>query len=155
MPFRKILFYGPSGGSALGRPLFLWQWDEDYIAQMTDDERYIYYTHDTNATRVIYESKKNPEKHWTAPFIVPKNGNHTYYARWGYGHDFEGMKLERNSALWEDDDGEIIFIMPFYAIREAIYFTDNTGFKHVNQSIFNGDTSMCDNIVYNETFNET
>jgi hypothetical protein len=92
---------------------------------LTDDERYIYYTHDSNATRIEYEPKDNPKKHWTMPYVIPKGGNHTFYARWGYGHDFEGVTLFRNKALWTDADGEINFIMPFYAIREAIYFDAN------------------------------
>jgi hypothetical protein len=152
---RKILFYAPSGGSADGRPLFLWQWDDAYIESMTDDEHYLYYSHDENATRVNYEAKKNPEKHWTVPFIIPKFGEHKFYGRWGYGHDFEKMTLERNNALWTAEDGEIKFIMPFYAIREAIYFDDSLGDRHVNESWFNTDSSMCDNLVYNETHNET
>ena len=45
--------------------------------------------------------------------------------------------------------------MPFYAIREAIYFDDNLGDRHANLSWFNTGHRMCDNVVYNDTLNET
>ena len=122
---------------------------------MTDDELYDYYSNDSNATSVDYEAKKNPEKHWTLPYVIPKNGKHPFYARWGYGHDFEEVTLAKTNSLWTDDDGEIEFIMPFYAVREAIYFDDNAGDRHANLSWFNTEQKMCDNVVYNETFNDT
>ena len=122
---------------------------------MTDDELYLYYSSNDNATDVDFEPKKNPEKHWTLPYVIPKGGKHTFYARWGYGTDFEGVRLARTASLWTEEDGEIEFIMPFYAIREAIYFDDNLGDRHVNRSWFNSEQKMCDNVVYNETFNET
>ena len=125
------------------------------IAAMTEDEVWAYLTENDNATPVPFEAKKNPEKFWAVPYVIPKGGKHTYYGRWGYGHDFEGLSLWRNKDLWTEEDGEIEFIMPFYAIREAIYFDDNTGFRHVNTTTRNSVNVMCENMVYNETFNDT
>ena len=136
---RKILWHAPSGGSISGQPLYLWQWDDDLIDPMTDDERWNYFTDDANAVAIPFEPKDNPASHWTAPYVIPKNGGHKFYGRWGYGHDFEGVTLERNNALWGADDGWIQFIMPFYAIREAIYFDDSSSDRHVNNSYFNSD----------------
>lgn len=81
--------------------------------------------------------KDNPKEHWSFPVVIPKYGLHKFYARWGYGHDFNNVKLWRNNALWTEEDGQIEFIMPFYAVREAIYFDDNLGDRHVNKTYWN------------------
>lgn len=45
---RKFLFYKPSGGSIRNRDLKLLQWDDYLIDAMTDDERYNYYSNNSN-----------------------------------------------------------------------------------------------------------
>ena len=151
---RKILFHDPSG-SITGKTLNLWQWDTN-VAGMTVDEKWNFQSADENAAKIIFEPGANPTKHWTVPYVIPKNGKRTFYGRWGAGgYDFASLTLERTKALWTAEDGEIEFIMSFYAIREAIYFDDSTGARHDNETFSDASHAMCDNVVYNRTFNET
>jgi hypothetical protein len=151
---RKIWFHAPSGNIS-GKPLNLWQWDTN-VSGMNIDEKWNFQATDENATPIEFRSAANPANHWLAPFVIPKNGRRTFYGRFGGGgYDFTSLTLERNNALWDSDDGELVFIISFYAIREAIYFDENGSTRHDNETYFTGTSQPCDNVVYNDTFNET
>jgi hypothetical protein len=100
---------------------------------------------------VPWRDKKNPANHWTVPFVTDSK----YYIRWEHGLDFENMRIERTNWLWDKTDKNIEIVMPHYDVREAVYFRDNRGYLHPNNTI--GDEKhypllmMGDNLVLNDT----
>jgi hypothetical protein len=106
--------------------------------------------HDVMST-VPMRSKKNPSNHWVVPFVTGKN----YYIRWEFGLDFEGVRFEIINWVWKRSDRDIKLTFVHYDVREAIYVDDNSGKRHLNNTI--GDErnanklEMGDNVLYNDT----
>ena len=94
------------------------QLDNDYIAV------------DDNYSIVDWREKANPNNHWCAPYVTGKK----YYVRWEHGLDFDLMNFEIETSIWNDDDKNIEFEMPFYDQREAVYVDDNEGQRIANST---------------------
>ena len=148
---RRVVMYNASPGSINSRDLYITSYEDEDIEPLTEDEYSTYMADETNYSIVPMRKKKNPSNHWTVPFVT----GHKYYLRWEYGLDFEFMTFERTNWLWGEDDGNIFFTMPHYDVREAVYFDDNTGRRHNNNSIGTEDNvqnlEMGDNLVLNDT----
>jgi hypothetical protein len=78
-----------------------------------------------------------------------------YYIRWEFGLDFEGVRFEIINWVWKRSDRDIKLTFAHYDVREAIYVDDNSGKRHLNNTI--GDErnanklEMGDNVLYNDT----
>ena len=111
------------------------------------------YEADTNNYSVVdFREKANPSNHWCVPYVTGKR----YYARWEQGLDFTKMKFEIVSWLWDEDDLDIEFELPFYDVREAVYVDDNLGTRYLNNTLPDGVNSpglsqMGDNLIRNDT----
>lgn len=93
------------------------------------------YEADTNNYSVVdFREKANPSNHWCVPYVTGKR----YYARWEQGLDFTKMKFEIVSWLWDEDDLDIEFELPFYDVREAVYVDDNLGTRYLNNTLPDG-----------------
>jgi len=58
---------------------------------------------------------------------VPYVTGHRYYLRWDYGLDFEQMNVEIVPTAWDENDRNILMVMPHYETRAAIDFSTNRG----------------------------
>jgi hypothetical protein len=47
--------------------------------------------------------------------------------RWDYGLDFEQMNVEIVPTAWDENDRNILMVMPHYETRAAIDFSTNRG----------------------------
>ena len=86
--------------------------------------------------------------HWTVPFVT----GHRYYIRWAHGLDFDSVNVQIIPWLWDKDDGNVEFVMPFYETRAAMNFNANG--RKANMTYVNtpyDEMVMGMNAVYNQT----
>ena len=103
-----------------------------------------------NASTIEWFQKARPNKHWAAPFVTHKK----YYVRWLQGLDFTELDVRIEPALWQQDNGSIELILPFYEEREVIDFTSDVAGLHANKTLTEtaeADLVMGMNVVYNRT----
>ena len=119
-PVRRLVFH--TGDEQIDtKTLYLWRYDDDIIADMTDDE-IDQYLQIENASQIDWVKDFNPMRHWTVPVVT----GHKYYMRWEYGLDFEYYSLDIVPWLWDNSES-ITIVMPHYDRREAINFETNNG----------------------------
>lgn len=119
---------------------------------MTEAQLLAYEADASNYSVVDWRPKANPSDHWCVPYVTGKK----YYARWEQGLDFEKMKFEIVPWLWDEDDLDIEFELPFYDVRVAVHVDDNLGNRIPNNTIADGVntagiTDMGDNLIRNDT----
>ena len=74
------------------------------------------------------------EKSWTMPMVT----GHRYQLRWGDGLDFTNFVISITDWLWDEyRDPDMELEIPFWAYREAIYVTLNTGEVIANDTFVN------------------
>ena len=86
-------------------------------------------------------------EHWAVPFVTGKK----YYLRWEYGLDFEQMLIDIEPWLWDENDLDVEFIMPFWDVREAIHVDDNFATRYDNNTIAATGNDFGSNLVLNDT----
>lgn len=145
---RRIVFYAPNG-NINKKTLNLWQYDDDIVGNMTEEELAEYLVTD-NASEVAFKEKESPMFHWAMPYVT----GHKYYARWNHGLDFENVSVMITPWLWDnEDDGDVEFTLPHYETRAAVYFDSSSGRKANNtiNTVAEDELVMGNNVVYNET----
>ena len=96
---RTIWFYNIAPGNLKNTDITVLPYDSSILAEYTTADELSDYeacggtfgtNPDTSRCSVIeYRGKKNPKKHWNAPFVT----GHTYYMRWEHGVDFENVRI--------------------------------------------------------------
>lgn len=149
---RRVVIYGYQPGSLAQRNLYLLPYDDSIVSGMTEQEVLDYEADVSQYSVVDWRPKANPSDHWCVPFVTGTK----YYARWEFGLDFTKMKFEIVSWLWDEDDLDIEFELPFYDVRAAVHVDDNLGNRIPNNTIPDGIntpgiTDMGDNLIRNDT----
>lgn len=144
--------YDAQPGSLNQRNLFVAPYDDSVVGSFDQTQMEAYEGNSNNFSVVDWRDPANPSKHWCVPFVTGKK----YYLRWEQGLDFEKLKFEIISWLWDEDDLDIEFELPFYDVREAVYVDDNKGTRYENNTIPDGIntpgiTEMGDNLIRNDT----
>jgi len=127
---RRIAFSGYSPAHFYRIPMKVAQWDESVVPK--DKEALKTFLKDKkheNFSIVPFKLLQKPSNGWAIPFVT----GHKYRVHWGEGLDFEKMLMEQ-SDQWDSLDSPIQFVSNHTDKREAIEFTDGSGFKFENQT---------------------
>lgn len=149
---RRIVLYGYKPSSLDNRKLFILPYDDSVVSSMTSADLLTYEGTDTNGSLVDWLKYRNPEKHWTVPYVTGKK----YYLRWAGGLDFDQMTVEIIPSLWSATDGDVEFEMPHYDMRHAVYVDNNLKVRFDNETLTWAennatDFTFGDNLVRNIT----
>lgn len=145
---RRIVFYGYKPSSLDKRNLIILPYDNSIVGNMNESTLEAYEGDNSNGSVLPWLKYRNPEKHWTVPYVTGKK----YYMRWAQGLDFEKMNVEIIPSIWGDADLDVEFELPHYDQRVAVYVDTNKGDRIANETLIdnrrNGiDLSFGDNWI--------
>jgi hypothetical protein len=138
--------YTPSHFDGMG--LKIYQWDDELIEAMTEEELEAYLEDSSNYSEIPYKAKQDPIG-WAVPYVT----GHVYRMHWQTGLDFLTMTMTM-SERWTEDDRYIRFVMNFTDVREAVNITNvNTGQLVANDTleIRRNNWNLGDNLILNDT----